>query len=538
MEKLATALAHSETITADMLVPLPPPLQRDILVQRIQPLVVKHCPRHAATILAYMYSESIGTLLSFANLQVSDAATHLRHWQTSYSQHLSLATLQASRLDTLTAKPSQRAAAPSTAPCVTLAWQDPARSRGSADDRMDVGRQTTQPTANLATIGCLAAMDVDAQGTGANPSRQARCRELLTPVDMHALLTDTGKVSLTRVDSPGVVLLSYRSAECQFPEIPEANIGDFLAAHSSWTAFKPAQELGGLLPTDDLLLEQPRKAACPGCRRTVFLGHVTCPSCGQAMSKDVAAPATIERVSRDAGSRVATSRREALPSTPDTHSPGGQSDVFRNVVTLATTEANAVKRLNAKAKRGRRLPSSLRRSDFPLQGIADRYFKDSVYREGLRRMRKHRQTKFPLAGFSDDPLDDTIWRQLTGHLPASSPYLTWTGGSEVEFLDFLAHTHASLDNVEVVGVRMSRRDALSVLREDRSDSSSTPPPTPRRKRSRRRHPSHQPSVQATGTFTPPRNTADDSAASTGQDHRATSTWHDWQGSWWSGEWHQ
>ena len=181
MEKLATALADCDIITADMLVPLPPPLQRDILVQRVQPLVVKHCPRHAATILAYMYNETIGALLSFANLQVSDAVAHLRHWQTSYSQHLSLATLQASRLDSLAAKPSQRAAAPSTAPYVALPWQDPARSRGSADDHTDAGRHTTLPTTNLAAVGQREAMDSDTQGTGESSSRQARRRELLTP---------------------------------------------------------------------------------------------------------------------------------------------------------------------------------------------------------------------------------------------------------------------------------------------------------------------------------------------------------------------
>ena len=324
MEKLATALTDCDIITTDMLVPLPPPLQRDILVQRVQPLVVKHCPRHAATILAYMYNETIGALLSFANLPVSEAVAHLRHWQTAFSSTLSFATLQASRLDSLTAKPSQRAAAPSTAPYVALAWQDPARASGSADDHTDAGRHTTLPTTSLAAVGQCEAMDHGAQDTGEGSSRR---RELLTPHDMHALLTDTGKVSFTRLDSPGVILLSYHEAECHVPEISEANITAFLATHSAWTAFKPEQELGGLLPTDDLLLEQPRKTACPGCRRMIFLGHVTCPSCGQAMSKDVAAPATIERVSRDAGSRIAVSRRAARPSALSTRSPCDQSDV-------------------------------------------------------------------------------------------------------------------------------------------------------------------------------------------------------------------
>merc|ERR1712155_393430 len=102
-----------------MLAPLPPALQRDILAQRVQPLVMRHCTRHAATVMAYLYSEPIGALLSFANQPVADAITHLTHWQTSYRQQITVATLRASRLDAMAARPSQRAAAPSAAPGVT-----------------------------------------------------------------------------------------------------------------------------------------------------------------------------------------------------------------------------------------------------------------------------------------------------------------------------------------------------------------------------------------------------------------------------------
>ena len=212
------------------------------------------------------------------------------------------------------------------------------------------------------------------------------------------------------------------------------------------------------------------------------------------------------------------------------------------MVELANTEAAGVRRLNARTKRGRPLAGTLQPSDFPLQGIADRFFKDSTYREVLRRLRPHRQAKFPLAGFSDDPLDDSIWRQLTEHLPASSPYLTWTGGSEVALLDHLARTCSSLDSVEVAGVRMSRREAFHLLKEERTDSSSSPTPTPRRKRSRRRRSPQEPGTQAAVSYNPPRTTAAASTEPSGQevhsDRWGPPSWEGWQSNWWSDDWQQ
>ena len=146
-------------------------------------------------------------------------------------------------------------------------------------------------------------------------------------------------------------------------------------------------------------------------------------------------------------------------------------------------------------------------------------------------MRPYRQTKFPMAGFNNDPMDDDLWRRLTAHLPATSPYLAWTGGTEIGFLEHLAQTRASQDNVEVAGVRMSRREAVRFIKEDLSDSSSSSRTPPRRTRSRRRR--SYPGMQSAPSYTPPRDagsTAD--SAHTASWSSSWQGWHNWQ----SGEW--
>ena len=352
---------------------------------------------------------------------------------------------------------------------------------------------------------------------------------------MHDLVTATGMAAITRVNHQGAVMCSYNQSQQRLPDIPEAGTEDFLAARSTWTAFRPTGEQDGLLPIDDMLANQPWKAPCPECKRLVFLGHAACPHCGQALSRDVAAPASLARLARDTGSRVAALRRgnQQAASTSGTLE---QREVFRTVVELATKEANDIKRLNHRARLGKNLPasSSLQPTDFPLQGVADRYFKDATYREGLRKVRPYRQTKFPMAGFNNDPMDDDLWRRLTAHLPSTSPYLTWTGGTEVGFLEHLAQTRASQDNVEVAGVRMSRREAVRFIKEDLADSSSSSS-TSRRTRSRRRQ--WYPGMQSARSYTPPPD-AGGTAETTHTPSWPSSSWQGWQG--WrnrqSGEW--
>ena len=144
-----------------------------------------------------------------------------------------------------------------------------------------------------------------------------------------------------------------------------------------------------------------------------------------------------------------------------------RGDTWGVILAHAQSHLRSVHAMNQRARDPTRWVSQANRpalEDYPLDGLADRFRKDAVYRVSQLESRQQRTAANPMLGFTDVEMAQEQWEALFNirPLPPDSPFRTWAGGSEAAFKDFILEVRLQETSVVIDGRRLGRAEAANL----------------------------------------------------------------------------